>query len=221
MNEAKHPTPETLEAFAASELAAGDRAVVDSHLVACDSCSAAIEEWRTLFTALAGLPTFSPSAAFSDRVMAGVRVPVPWPVRARGWARQAGGALERVLPGTTRGWAIASAFLALPVLVIGGLLFWLLSRSYVTAQDLWIFTTERFGQLVATSGAWVFHRVIESDAAVWLVRTLDALVEAGGTSGIGLIGALLGIGMAVSIWVLYTNLFRTPTRDANYVTYSF
>jgi anti-sigma factor RsiW len=219
--ESKHPAPKTLESLAAEDLAASDKAVVESHLVTCDSCRTAVEEWRSLFTVLAELPSYAPAAGFADRVMAGVAMPVPAAQRAKSWAWQTARSLERLLPRTTRGWAVAAAFLALPVLVVGAVLAWLLSRSYVTGADLWIFTTQSLGAAAASAGAWAFQSVLESDATVWLMRTMAMLFEARGAGGLGLAAALLGAGMAASMWVLYTNLFRTPTRDSDYVTYSF
>lgn len=220
-DDTRHPAQEALEAFAAEEISAGDRAVVESHLVACDPCRSAVDEWRSLFHVLSELPSFAPSAGFGDRVMAGVTVRAPWQVRARVWARHGGEAVERMLPKTTRGWAWASAFLAVPVLVIGVLMVWLLSRSYMTGHDLWVFATDRIGTATTAAGAWTFSTIVESDVTVWLLRALGTVFEAGGASGVGLLAASMAAGMALSIWVLYANLFRTPTRDSNYVTYSF
>jgi anti-sigma factor RsiW len=219
--ETRHPAAAALEAFAAEELAAGDRVVVESHLVGCDVCRAATEEWRSLFALLAELPRHAPASGFADRVMAGVAVPVPLPQRVRVWAGQTGQALERLLPTTTRGWAFACALLALPVLLVGGVLAWLLSRSYVTGHDLWIFVTQNLGAAATSAGGWAFQRIMASDVTVWLLRVASDVFEAQGAGGIGAAAVLLGVGMAVSIWVLYTNLFRTPTRESNYVTYSF
>jgi predicted anti-sigma-YlaC factor YlaD len=220
-HDTRHPAQETLEAFAAEEISAGDRVVVESHLVACEHCRTAVDEWRSLFTMLAALPVYAPTARFADRVMAGVVVRSPWQIRVHAWARSGGRTLERVLPKTTRGWALASAFLALPVLVIGSLLIWLLSRSYMTGHDLWVFATDQFGMMLASAGTLAFQRFIESDLVVWLLRALGSVFEAGGAGGVGLVAAMIGAGIAASIWVLYSNLFRSPTRDANYVTYSF
>ena len=38
---------------------------------------------------------------------------------------------------------------------------------------------------------------------------------------VALFAAAFGTTVVVSGWVLYTNLFHTPTRDSGYATYAF
>jgi hypothetical protein len=223
----QHPGSERLEEFAQSGLSDGDRVVVESHLLHCASCQAEVEDWRSLFVALSDLPLFTPAAGFGDRVMARVRIPLSWPQRVGLWSEQAGRlirdvghAVERVLPKTTRGWAFASAFLALPALFIGGLLFWLVSRSYVTMHGLWVFTTDSFGAVATGSANRIFEWLIMTPLASWTVSALGGIVETRGASGLGMLAGGLGVAMALSVWILYMNLFRTDRREANYVTNS-
>ena len=133
----QHPTTESLESYAEGILSAADRAVVASHLMGCSRCEGEVEDWRALFQALSSLPRFSPALGFANRVMTHVRIPEPWHARATGW-------IERLLPKSTYGWAVAVVILALPVVAGGSLLAWLLSKSYVTAHGLWVFATDRF-----------------------------------------------------------------------------
>jgi hypothetical protein len=225
-NDEQHPGADRLEAFAQSELSDGDRAVVESHLVHCTPCQTEVEEWRSLFATLASLPAYLPAAGFGDRVMKHVRVPMPWNERVGVWADQAGSLIrqgaaevEKLLPRTTRGWAIASAFLALPALLIGGLLFWLLSKSYVTTYSLWVFTTDRFGTAAAGGSERLFSWLLSTELAAMTVTALGSLVEAGGVGALGALALAIGVGMIASMWILYTNLFRTPSRESNYVSH--
>ena len=225
IHDEQHPGAERLEAFAQSELSGADRAVVESHLVRCTSCQVEVEEWRSLFSALAGLPAYAPADGFGDRVMAQVRVPLTWHQQVGVWAEQAGALLQRgsneidrVLPRTTRGWAIASAFLALPALIVGGLLFWLLSKSYVTTYSLWVYTTDRFGIAAAGASDRFFAWLLSTEIAGWTVTALGSLVEARGVGALGALAVALGVGTVASMWILYMNLFRTPSRGTNYVS---
>ena len=209
-----HPTTETLEAYAGDGLDAADGAVVRSHLLACQRCENVVEEWRSLFQALASLPRFAPPVGFGDRVLAHVRIPQPWHARASaaaaGW-----------LPGSTRGWALAAALLALPVLVGGTLLGWLLSKSYVTTHGLWVFTTDRIAAGIQSLVSSMLTFLMQTDVAAWLTRSFGTVVDAGGARGLGLLAVVGGGLTIVSIYVLYTNLFRSRNRDSNYVMFSF
>jgi hypothetical protein len=42
-----------------------------------------------------------------------------------------------------------------------------------------------------------------------------------GVTGLGVILAGAGTMTVLSIWVLYRNLFRSPSRDSDYALYSF
>lgn len=227
-NDEQHPGADRLEAFAQRELSAGDRVVVESHLVHCTRCQAELEEWRSLFATLAALPSYVPADGFGDRVMARVRIPLTWHQRVGVWADQAGAlvrhgaaSVEKVMPTTTRGWAIASAFLALPALFIGGLLFWFLSRSYVTTYSLWVFTTDQFGAAAASGSGRFFAWLLSTELAGWGVTALGSVVGALGVGALGALAAALGVGMVASMWILYTNLIRTPSRESNYVSHGF
>lgn len=228
MNENLHPAAETLEAYAENALEGGDRAVFESHLRTCARCQSELEEWRSLFAALDALPRFAPSRGFADRVMASVRVSSPATVSTLAWQRaarsqltRAGQAIERVLPRTTKGWAFTTALLALPVLFIAGMLTWLYTEMAVTPAALAGFLA---------SGAWQGARafadaaasgVLQTDVAVWLVTQTRAFMELAGVRGLGLLAGAAAATTVMSTWILYRNLFRNPTRETSYVTYSF
>lgn len=209
-----HPTPDRLEAYVDGSLADADRAVLESHIVSCGRCEAEVEEWRALFAALSSLPHVEPTAGFADRVMAGVHVHQPWPARVAAL-------LRRLVPTTTAGWALASAFLALPVLLAGGTTAWLLSRPWLTPQGLWLFARERAVDAVLSLAGRAGVAVLESDAALGVTTWARSLLTEVGARELGAAAALSATLIALSTWILYQNLFRTPTREKSYATYCF
>jgi hypothetical protein len=219
MSEPQHLSAETLQTFAEGLLPDGDRAVVESHLVACTRCQSQAEEWRTLFAALSALPRFELSAGFPDRVIAGLHSSHATSIVP--WLQRAGRMAVRVAPKTTRGWAVAAAFLALPVVSGGLVLAWLLSSPYITAATLWAFVTDRGAHALQSLGSGTISWAMKTDAAAFIVRTSGQLVHQIGMSGVGALIAGGAFATTLSAWVLYKNLFRSPSRETNYVSFSF
>lgn len=219
-----HPEEEQLEAYAEGTLDGGDRAVVESHVFACADCQGAIEEWRALFAALEGLPQLAPSAGFQDRVMARVQVgsrAQAWHTQALAQARAAAHSVGHWLPQTTRGWALATAMLGLPAILGTALVAWLLSRDYVSAPALWIAARDTVDQGAQRLGEAFVQSLLQTDVVAWLVANTGEFLAVAGMRGLGAIIAVAGATTMLSIYVLYRNLFRTPTRESHYVTYSF
>ena len=220
MTEKYHPTTERLEAYVEGLLVQGDRAVVESHLLGCPRCQLEVDEWLALFAALSDLPELTPSPNFADRVMAHVRIS---PRRA--WQEQtarAGAVLARLLPKSTWGWGVATALLALPVLLGGGVTAWLLSKPYVTTQTLWSYMSAMVVDGIRGFGSGLLSTIMQTDVVAWLVAQGGDLLSAAGTTGMGVGGfALAAVGATtLSIWVLYRNLFRSPSKDSNYALFT-
>lgn len=209
-----HPEPERLEAYVEGSLPEAERAVVDSHLVACSDCQTVTEEWRTLFAGLADLPRPAPAPGFADRVLAGVRVRQPWPARLAAW-------IERMLPETTKGWAIAAAIVALPVLAGGGALAWLFSRPWISPQGLWLWTRARAFEALLGLTDWAGGVLLDNTVALWIGERGQAVLQGAELQQIGLGVGLLAALIALSAWVVYRNVFRTPPRDVHYASYCF
>lgn len=83
----QHLSAETLQALLEGQLAARERGPAEEHLAACAHCAGELELWRTLFQDLSQLPVLAPSATFSEKILAGVRVrePLSLAARARAW----------------------------------------------------------------------------------------------------------------------------------------
>lgn len=208
-----HPEPERLEAYVEASLDAAGDAAVRAHLAACPRCREEVEELQSLFSLLAELGHFSPGAAFADRVMVGVRIRRPWFAAAAEW-------LDRLAPKTTRGWAVAIALIALPVLGAGLLAWWLISQPGVTAQGLWLVGSDLAARSVSTGWQWALGRVAESTFAAQALSLLDA-ATAIGRGGLGLAVVMFATLTAASVWILYQNLFRTEARRSDYASYVF
>lgn len=213
-----HPNTERLQSLVEGILSEGDRAIIESHLVECTTCRNEVEEWRSLFSILATLPEFSPSIHFADNIMAAVVLPDPWYVRA---LAKTGDHLQIIAPKSTRGWALATAFLAFPFAVFAVLATWLLSKPYMTPSNVLAYTVSRGGQLIGTVVEGTTAQLLQTDVALFLARQLEALSNA----GMGAAGALLAavaVVTASSAYILYQNLFRANAhRNQRYVTYSF
>jgi anti-sigma factor RsiW len=220
MTEIQHLTAERLEAYVEGLLDQAERAVTESHLVGCPRCQHELDEWLALFAALADLPDLEPSPNFADRVMAHVRVSPRWAWQQQ--AARASAALTRVLPKTTFGWALTTAFLALPILLGAGLTVWLLSQSYLAPRSIWAFFSDQLLEGARASAAAALNWALQTDLAAWLGERGGAFVATAGLSGVGLIAATAALATVLSIWVLYRNLFRTPSRNSsNYALFSF
>jgi hypothetical protein len=220
MTEMLHPTTERLEAYVEGLLNQSDRVVIDSHLLGCPRCQQEVDEWLALFAALSDLPELTPSPNFADRVMARVRIS---PRKA--WQEQtarAGALIARVLPKSTFGWGVATALLALPVLLGGGITAWLLSKPYVSVATLWTYASTLIVDGVVGLGSGFVSTIMQTDVVAWSVEQGRALLSAAGTSGVGVGGiALAAVGATtLSIWVLYRNLFRSPSKDSNYALFT-
>lgn len=208
-----HPTPDRLEAYVEEALPDADRAVLESHLEGCGRCRSEVEEWRALFAALEGLPAFDPSPGFAERVMGGVKVRVPWWVRAAAL-------LGRFVPQTTSGWVLVAALVSLPAFATGGAAAWLFTRPGLSPQALWIFLSQEAWTAVSAGSGWLVQRLLTTDAALLVAQALERLSGAG-TEQVVSIATLLAALTVTSAWILYTHLIRPATRERGYVSYGF
>jgi hypothetical protein len=217
MSSTSHPTAERLEAFVEGALPPGDRVVIESHLLGCPDCQGQVEEWRALFSTLAALPQFEPSLGFANRVMARVRISPrsAW----QEWTERATALVAQVTPSTNFGWSLAAAFLALPVILGGGVIAWLVQKSYISPDMLWSYTRDSLVEGLQGVGSTAITAVIQTDVAAWIVANISAFAGNAGAAGIGAVVGIAGVLTMVSSWVLYRNLFRTPRRDSDYALY--
>ena len=208
-----HPDHDRLQAFVEEDLESADAAAVASHVGGCARCRTEVEELQSLFGMLSSLAYHAPAAGFTDRVMARVRVRRPWHAWASEWA-------ARLTPRTTRGWALASAMVALPAVAVTTLVWWLVSRPGVTAQGLWVMSTDVAGRGLSIGWAWLWSHLTTSTLAAWVGAAAE-LASSAGRGGIGLGVVMFATLTAASIWILYQNLFRTESRRTDYASFVF
>ncbi|MBR9990422.1 MAG: zf-HC2 domain-containing protein [Gemmatimonadetes bacterium] len=218
MNEHNHPAADRLEAFVEGTLQDGDRAVLESHLLTCPACQTQVEEWRGLFSALSSLPQFDPSVGFANRVMEHVRIAprAAW----QEWTDRAGALAARIAPKTNYGWSLAVAFLALPILLGGSAIAWLVSKSYITTDALMGYTRDSIIEGLQGVGSTVITFVMQTELTAWVVANIGAVISTAGVTGLGAMLAGAGSLTVLSTWVLYRNLFRSPSRESDYALYS-
>jgi anti-sigma factor RsiW len=227
MTEQQHFTGPEIQAYLDAGTGDRERLAMDAHLSACVSCQAEVAEWRSLFTELSAVPQFDPSIGFADRVLAGLQTAhaaagagaaagaaLPWHTRATRLA-------ARVIPRSTRGWALAAAFLALPLISAAAFVAWLTSHAYVTPSTLIAFAADRSAHALEGLGSGAVAWAMKTDAVAWAVRLSGELVHRVGMSGIGTLLACIAIAITISSWVLYNNLFRSPSREVSHVSFSF
>src|SRR5699024_7202239 len=123
-------------------------------------------------------PLVQPRPGFADRVMARVQVRA-LPVWAP-WLAQAQALAARVAPRSNAGWALAAAILALPVLVGGGALAWLLTNDYVTAEGLRTLLSERATSSLQSLGAAALSSVMQTQLVTWIVQQAGTVVANAG-----------------------------------------
>ena len=197
-----HPTSEKLQGFVELSLDAAEHAVLESHVMSCESCQTEVAEWRSLFTAIKDLPQFAPSKHFADLVMANVKLPDPWYVKA---AARVKSEMTLWMPKSNKGWAFATATLGIPFFAFGALFAWLLSHPFVTPQSVATFAADKGYKAVEAKASGTFAALLQSDVGLWLARSLETIRNAG-LGEIGVFVAGIAVGIGVSAWVLYTNL---------------
>ena len=208
-----HLSTERLEAYVEERLDDDRRAAVQSHVSVCTECRAELDEMQSLFSVLASLPTFAPSAGFADLVMARVRVRRPAFATANAW-------VQRVTPHTTRGWAAAAALLALPVIGAAVLVSWLMMQPGVSPQSLWTLAGTLSSEALSSGWQWAWARFAGTTLAAGLAQAAS-LAQSIGRGEIGLAAVLFAMLTAGSSYVLYQNLFRTEARRTEHATYVF
>lgn len=152
-----------------------------AHMEHCGSCRQELRELRTLVTALEALPHHVPSAGFTDRVMARVRLPAVRRVR-RGvldWLR----------------WGTAPAAATTAVAAAGGWL-WILSRPEVSLRALAGLAFEAVQRLLVAGAIEVGEFVVASGLAP---SVLQILTDISTTGALGALGAFAMVGLTVTV----------------------
>ncbi len=229
----EHLPVERLQEYVDGTLSAQGRGRVETHVADCSSCRDELAGWTTLFARLEDLTELAPSDEFAHRVMERVQIRTPAPVATRpmgqrvralaaAWVpRDAAGSVRswaaRLVPRSRRAWAVIASLAAAPTVAVVAVAFMvfshpLLTPGYLTSY-LWWKATDLSSAVGDRAMAW-------SLSALEGLRS-NAVVEAvaGSTTGLLLVALSLTALMAVSLWIVYRNLFA-PSVDARYVRIS-
>lgn len=201
-----HLSEWTLEQLAEGMLSENEHQSAMTHVEGCPRCAAEMDSFRTLFTALSGLPRFAPSPDFSDAVISRIRIgPQPSPAMQR---------LRRWLPVTRRGWMLLAGAIVAPALPVLGLVIWLFSQPMISAGAL-LEWGSRWGSDATSAVTGTFARWEAQLGLTHLASTLYAAVAALPMSVVLGVGATLAVAIPLSVWSL-VRLVRTPLGDVHY-----
>lgn len=217
---ARHLGPRGFQEYLEELVPERQRARMETHLETCARCDRELQAWRGLLARLESLPAFQPSAGFAEGVMARVRLaeaPAPAATPSRVAARVAGW-LRRGVPGTRKGWAVASGVALAPTVALGTILYTVFSHPLLTPSSLAAFLTWKLGDMTRAVGSWVFDQVVGSATALYAVSAMDAVTAAPALVAAG--GVLVAGLMMAATWILYRNLISTPSGDGSYANAS-
>lgn len=202
-----HLAPERVQDFLDGSLPRRAASSVESHLDGCRLCRERVDGWRALFLGLEELPRHAPSDAFRERVMAHVRVRMAASV-ARPTLGERLAAWAELHPRTRRRLAAAAGAAVTPLVALVFLAYTVLSHPLVSVDSLIDFVTLKAGDTLA-----VIVGSPEGPLA-GLHRLFDAAsVSPALGAAVGLTFALLS---ALSLWVLYRNVVRSPGEGGGY-----
>ena len=196
----KHLDALTLEQLAERALPKEEATAAQAHVDQCPQCSLEVATFANVFGALEGLDRFAPSPAFSDAVMAQVRL-APNESLVTSWVR-------RILPRTRRGWVFATAALAAPAAPVLVLVLWLLTQPLISPSTFWQWSFAQAQLGVQTALPWVFQRISGSELQTWAETSVDLLLTLP-LPALGGFLAFFGIAIPLSAWGLI-HLNRTP-----------
>jgi anti-sigma factor RsiW len=201
-----HLSDWTLEQLAEGMLSEYEHQSAVAHIEACPRCTAELNAYRSLFSALAELPRFAPSPEFGDGVISRIRIgPAPSPVLER---------VRRWLPATRRGWAWVAAAIIVPALPLIALVVWIFSQPMVSALSL-VQWGSRWSSEAANTA---LNTLVRWETAIGLGQVASSLYAAAAALPIGVLLAatvVVALGIPLSAWSLI-RLIRTPMGDVHY-----
>lgn len=202
-----HLAAERVQDFLDGSLPRRAAAAVESHLDGCRLCREEVDGWRALFLGLEELPRHGPSDAFTERVMAHVRVRMAASVaRPTLWERLA--AWAELHPRTRRRLAAAAGAAVTPLVSLVFLAYTVFSHPLVNVDSLIDFVTLKAGDtLAAIVGG-------PEGPLAGVYRLFDA---ASGSPALGAaVGLTFALLSALSLWVLYRNVVRSGGEEGGY-----
>lgn len=173
----RHLTPEEIERCAAGGSETDRPGRWATHLAGCGACRRELARFEALDRELAALPHLHASPGFRDRVMARVRLPVPWH--------------EAVRASLRRRWAVLTAGLAAATASVGGMAWWLFGKQELTPSGLLAFIADGAQALavrVAIIGGRLLYDLGVVDFAGALAEQVALTEAAAGMAFLSLLG---------------------------------
>jgi len=208
---ATHPGPDVIQDFLGGILPQHQALGLEGHLHACRACRIEVEEWSAMLASLDGLPAFSPTPEFQERVMAHVRVQLAM-VAARPTVGERLRLMAAGVSPRTRKRLAAFAGAGLTPVVVLALVAWtVFSHPLVTlgnlASFLWLVGSARIGGVVGNGLA----AITESSALLGAYRVVELLAGSPAITALSATG--LAAMTATAAWVIYRNVLVGPETD--------
>jgi len=186
------------------ELARAGTMATEMHLRSCRGCREDVEAWRTVMARLDGLRRLEPSPAFSERVMAHVRVHGAMAVATPG-LRERFRSWVAIHPRRIQRFAALAGAGVTPVATVALMTYSVLSHPLVSPGSLASFLWLKTRGAVAGMGSAAADQVGTHGVTPWLLPLLEALTSSTQATAVA---CLLFVGLVASAsWVLYRNLF--------------
>ena len=199
-----HLPPERIQDYLEGLLPPRASARAAAHLATCEGCASELEGWRRLFGSMGTLDRTAPSAGFAQRVMAGVRVPVPAPTP---WTRKLPGLVwewtRKLLPQSRRGWAIAGGIASAPTITAAALLYQVFSHPLLSLGSFSAYAYWKVSALLGAVSTALADRLVESVALFRAYTLVESVMASPVLAGLG--GLAFSLLSAAALWVLYRN----------------
>lgn len=218
------PTDGHLSAAALQELldeavTAPRAAAMESHLDGCRGCREEMRSWHRLLSELDGLDRLAPAPAFSERVMAHVRVQAAAAVAKPSFGERVQAWIGGIDARTRKRAAALAGAAVTPAVTLALVAYVVFSHPMVTVSSLVSFTWLKAQGLLAAASSTLASRLGESVLLGEVQTALEMLTRTPAVAA--LVVALFGGMTLVAAWVLYRNLVATNPVDGRYAHFSF
>jgi anti-sigma factor RsiW len=205
-----HPGSERLQELLEGLLPRADALGVEGHLHVCRDCRVEVEGWRELMSGLGALPAHAPSAEFSERVMAHVRVQLALVAAKPSFAERMQLLVGSVTPRTRKRVAALAGAGLTPAATLGLLAYTVFSHPLVTLGNLFSFAWLEGSQRLDTVSSGLVERTAESQTLSRIYQTLEVVLGSPATAALAVTG-LAGLTF-MAMWVFYRNVLAGTSQ---------
>ena len=219
LREAESPGPGHLTAGRAQDFLEGllprpAAEAVERHLHGCRLCREEVDGWRSVMVRLDDVPRLTPSAEFSERVMAHVRIRSAVVAARPTLSERFQEVAARLTPRSRKGIAGLAGAAVTPTAVLALVAYTVFSHPMVTVGTLLSFLSLKGQEALASLMGSLGWDALGSTAVARIVSVGELALQAP-AAALALAILLCGMTLA-STWVLYRNLMTTPALDGSY-----